>query len=146
MPGETVSHASLGCARCGDCCDPVRVPAEILDPYQEWIEYWRDGGDADIADADPTVRFIATHMSETDPDDTGHRVFVCSFFDQTTRECTAHELRPPMCSGFPWYGEAPTERRIQWLYPRCSYALDVPAAERRPDARPLIPITIKETR
>jgi Fe-S-cluster containining protein len=55
----------------------------------------------------------------------------CDAFDQDTRTCTAYEDRPPICSGFPWYGETPS--REHPLHPVCSYTADV---------RPMLPLTV----
>jgi hypothetical protein len=38
-----------------------------------------------------------------------------------TRTCTAHDDRPPICSGYPWYGLLAGSR---WLDPPCSFHAD----------------------
>lgn len=47
----------------------------------------------------------------------------CDAFDPVTRACTAYEDRPPICSGYPWYGKAPNRSKL--LNPACSYHADV---------------------
>ena len=131
---------SLGCAQCGDCCDPVTVSADQLDVQQEWIDYWRGGGE-DEAHGD--VWFIATHMTELERDEQGRRRFQCHHFNQVTRQCEAYEQRPDMCMGFPWYGREPDEGSISRLPARCSFGLDVNPSLRNTDARPLIPLSVK---
>jgi hypothetical protein len=53
----------------------------------------------------------------------------CDAFDPATRQCTAYGDRPPICSGFPWYGAPPDPGRD--IDPWCAYMDDV---------RPLLPI------
>lgn len=47
----------------------------------------------------------------------------CDVFDPDTRTCTAYEDRPPICSGFPWYGAEPDRERL--LDPCCTFNADV---------------------
>jgi Fe-S-cluster containining protein len=47
----------------------------------------------------------------------------CDQFDPETRMCTAHDDRPPICSGYPWYGAEPNPNRA--LDPQCSFIADV---------------------
>lgn len=53
----------------------------------------------------------------------------CDFFDDdptspTYRQCTAHEQRPPLCRGFPYYGRPPGESG-KFLPLDCSYRIDL---------------------
>jgi Fe-S-cluster containining protein len=67
----------------------------------------------------------------------------CDAFDPATRLCTAHEDRPPVCRGYPWYGEDPAgSSRALALYPECSYLIDAPPSLRPEGSRPLIPLTV----
>jgi Fe-S-cluster containining protein len=137
---------SLGCARCGDCCDPVTLDAAVYeDALRPWFEYW-DGGGEDIPDwLDPTIRFMYEHMTKRPHDADAEQVeFDCAKFDPTTRLCTAHDDTPPMCRNFPWYSDGEGDPyRVSKLPPRCSFALDAPTDVRRPDARPLLPLTVR---
>ena len=63
----------------------------------------------------------------------------CRFYDREHAACRAYGRRPPMCSGYPWYGRDPEPG---WAYRQCSYLLDVPPAERPAGSRPLIPLTV----
>jgi Fe-S-cluster containining protein len=66
----------------------------------------------------------------------------CDAFDPVTRLCAARESRPPVCRGYPWYGDDPaTSGRAGALYPECSYLADVSPSLRPEGARPLIPLT-----
>ncbi len=38
--------------------------------------------------------------------------------------CTAHEERPLVCRGYPWYDQPP--RRMPLADPECGYRIDVP--------------------
>lgn len=50
--------------------------------------------------------------------------FACRFFNKSTRLCEAHDKRPPVCQGYPWYDGEPG-----WhdkLPEGCSFWADVP--------------------
>lgn len=53
--------------------------------------------------------------------------FACRFFDKTTRMCTAHDKRPPICQGYPFYDQEPTSQMR--LPAKCSYWADIPLPE-----------------
>ncbi|HUX71232.1 MAG TPA: YkgJ family cysteine cluster protein, partial [Cellulomonadaceae bacterium] len=134
---------------CGNCCDPVTIDADAIDPWRDWLDYWRAGGVEDVTDsdgdpADPTYRFIAEHMTEISNED-GVVSFACSFFDKVTRQCGAYDQRPPMCSNYPWYGDEPADRIAKNPYQcvdGCSFLLDVPPGARPEGSRPFIPLTV----
>jgi hypothetical protein len=59
----------------------------------------------------------------------------CDAFDPLTNLCTAHADRPPICSGYPWYGKDPSDvaKKEGWgLSVNCSFWADLPE-EVRPD-------------
>lgn len=135
---------SLGCARCGDCCDPVMIERGSATGILDWFRYWDDSGQEEDTNLDPTVRFMYENMHETGGDER-HIAFTCDRFDTVTRLCTAHDDAPPMCKDFPWYGHGEAHPdSVQKLPPRCSYALDAAPGARREDARPLIPLTVRQ--
>lgn len=117
------------CSRCGDCCDPVIV---TFDPQVLAPE--RLAANPDMEDwARHQYEFFRDHWRSTstfeDTDGaTVHRV-ECDQFDRNTRSCGAHDNRPQVCSGFPWYGRDPHSDDAQpcasSLSPRCSYNADV---------------------
>lgn len=125
---------TLGCARCGDCCDPVVMPPDF-DPMA--VEAKPDShAAADLA-------FIRQHWTRRRPRDEQDSHWTCDRFDASARACTAYGDRPPICRNFPWYRDGPTPQRARNLaHPRCSYLLDVPPADRPDGARPLIPIEV----
>jgi hypothetical protein len=159
---------SLGCARCGSCCDPVYLSEEMATVMEAWRSlkgvpdpatdegwaHWAKHGWADdrrdtaIAKYQPdapdqvTARFAAEHWHRREDSEEGRRVYDCDQFDHETRLCLAGDGRPPVCSGYPWYQAGPTAERADGLYGHCSYLLDVPPADRPEGARPLIPIEV----
>lgn len=132
---------SLGCARCGDCCDPVHLAVDQRDLVDRWREYVADGGQQPQAGSD--IAFILAHWTELEHKDIG-TTYRCAFFDPDTRMCTAHDQRPPVCRDFPFYDQPGNPQNLESRAdgPWCSYWLDVPPADRPADARPLIPIEV----
>lgn len=158
---------SLGCARCGSCCDPVILtPGNVRlietwtgrdyvpDPADDvgWLA-WLDDGWAEpretaierfqaSASTRHTADFAAEHwhLRADSPEDASH--YDCDQFDPGTRLCGAGDARPPVCKNFPWYSDGPTGKRAEHLDLECSYLLDLPAADRPEGARPLIPIEV----
>lgn len=129
---------TAGCAACGHCCDPVH-----LDPTVAF--------DLVLGDPDnPSVAWFRDHFESVGISGS-HLLFKCDAFDPNTRLCTAHERRPPICRGFPWYGRAPNARTLAELIPvdthqgaalGCSYLADLPPGWRPPNQRPLIPLEV----
>lgn len=133
---------SLGCACCGDCCDPVTFNADMAATVAWWLDHWASGGTEEHPD--PTMRFIYENMHLIDTADTGEAHYACTKFDPTTRLCTAHDDAPPMCQNFPYFDTyGITAESLSKLPSRCSYQLDAPPELRNPGARPLIPLTVK---
>lgn len=93
------------------------------------LEAWR--ADPGItAEEKPTTHFIARHWHPIPGAADG--LFTCDQFDPEARLCLAHDSRPEVCRGYPWYGTTPADNgRI--LSRRCSFWADVPAAERPRD-------------
>lgn len=97
------------CARCGVCCDPVILtfrPEEMVGPSASFAqEHWTVTGERERSDGRREIQVS------------------CDRFDRVTRLCAAHDDRPPICSGYPWYGQPPKELRE--LDPQCSFVADV---------------------
>jgi Putative zinc- or iron-chelating domain len=129
---------TAGCARCGSCCDPVILEADIFLGCGQRARPQETASRND--------RFIAEHWHPlsawTDDDGTSVLALRCDMFDPESRACTAYESRPPVCSRFPWYGDTPSAGRAAGLLPHCSYLADLPPDQRKPDSRPLIPVTV----
>ena len=123
------------CARCGDCCDPVIVafdPQEMaadLLSRSEVESHNRINGE-----------FMRDHWTVESTYEAADSVTVrrvrCDVFDPVRRLCGAHESRPPVCWGFPWYhrppGDPDREPAAASLSPRCSFNADVPGRRMLP--------------
>lgn len=115
---------SLGCARCGNCCE------DLWSTSRRTLE----GMDTDQA------RFLLEHWHQLDEEDNGH--YRCDMLDPVHRTCMAHDSRPQVCSGYPWYGREPSPKVIFARDTQCSYLLDLPPSQRPEGSRPLIPIEV----
>jgi Fe-S-cluster containining protein len=135
---------SLGCAGCGDCCNPVKVdfdqwarivadvrahdPAEVSFDGPAMREYWKDS------------IFLAGTCRPVGAGN-GFIFLECANYDTVHQSCRAYEQRTRICRGFPWYGREPDGQALNVADSRCSYLLDVPPSQRPEGVRPLIPIT-----
>jgi len=124
------------CARCGDCCDPVilthtkRQVREGGGPSAPFIlANWRRISRAEAARRRPGLEAFQGD---------GYRYYECAAFDPETRLCGARDDRPPVCRGFPWYGQEPNAGRLGSLS-RCSFWADIPPAQ-RPEGVQLHPL------
>jgi Fe-S-cluster containining protein len=114
------------CARCGDCCDPVFLTSSMVEILTmtvlpslaqtkhgtdaEWLlEHWH---------------FI-DYVPAPSPGLSQGATFRCDKFDPVSRQCTAHDERPQVCRGYPWYGKTP-KQFDPTMGPRCSFVADVP--------------------
>jgi len=157
-----VGLVTAGCARCGACCDPVaftRAHYEALvkwssgeldgipDPGDDegwacWQEHGWEDRDGAIYKYAPggnirvNADFIAVHWTPA----AGGEGCACDMYDRDSRLCTAHDSRPPVCSGYPWYGHDPDSGVSLPL--QCSYLADLPRDQRPEGARPLIALTV----
>lgn len=104
------------CSACGDCCDPVWYPWGAADVRQ------RATSATDSAD----LTFIARHWRPTGETREGLHAYACDFFDPDSRLCTAHDQRPPICRGYPWYDDEPGARLVV-LPLACAFRADYPA-------------------
>jgi Fe-S-cluster containining protein len=85
-----VSDTDGVCTACGDCCDPI----------------WYPLGPADIRQSASTTHaadliFATANWRATGARTDGMHAYQCDRFDRTTRLCTAHEDRPPICRAYP---------------------------------------------
>jgi Fe-S-cluster containining protein len=111
------------CNRCGDCCEHLRlnVTKSRMRTFLAERHRWSDTPEA--IEHEANARFILEHWHRSGG---GGRatVYDCDAFDRTSRLCTAHQDRPPICAGYPWYGDEPGVRTPR-LSPHCSFNLDV---------------------
>ena len=112
------------CSRCGDCCDPVWYPFAPGDLRQSAHVAGRgEGGHA------ANLVFAAAHWHPTGATRDGLHAYACDRFDAASRLCTAHEDRPPICRGYPWYDGPPTS--AVFLPVACSYREDLRSLQDR---------------
>jgi len=133
---------SLGCARCGECCQSIRIPGS---PEKIAAAVEAGGASEDYV-------FIAAHWTPVRRarDATGY-IYACRRYDAEHQTCGAWDDRPRVCRRFPWDYKDEGEQTPDEIAkggsgprePNCSYWLDV-KPENRPArvGRPLIPITI----
>lgn len=127
MTSDTPAR-SLGCARCGDCCENIPISVAYI------ARLTPEPGSRTAQDQ----AFILAHWTPL-PGDADHAA--CDRFDPVHRRCLAYAERPPTCRDHPMYGhDGPVY--AQGLHPRCSYLLDVAPADRPAGARPLIPLEV----
>lgn len=142
------------CGRCGDCCDRIgyfgdwnrlQQWADYAKSWREWAMYnLRDGEDGGLDEYEARMiadsEFILAHWSPNpDEADAAMPSFKCSAFDPVARLCTAHNTRPPICRGFPWYGERSGVAHSR-LPARCSFWADVPLENRPGAGLKLLPV------
>lgn len=143
---------SLGCAAgsCGRCCDPVFLPTTLAETRAKIADL--DSPRPFTDDSRANTEWARDYLVPLDPQPesfdgvaltpTWGSMWACRAFNTETRLCE-HPDRPPICTGYPWYGQPPGEhgrRTSTYFLGDCSYQLDIPVEERRPDARPLLPI------
>ncbi len=114
------------CNRCGSCCENLQ-----LNFTKAELRAFARGGDA-VATTPLTrdhlanARFILAHWHRASGGGSATK-YACDAFDPSTRLCTAHQDRPPICAGYPWY-DAPPGVRTRRLPPACSFNADVGVA------------------
>lgn len=134
------------CSRCGDCCERIGYYGD-WNRLQEWVDWWDnhcawamanllDGEDGGM-ELEPLqartwadARFMVAHWRPA-PEDAARVIprFTCDAWDSATRLCTAHDTRPPICQGYPWYGQTPGKLGMLWS-DRCAFWADVPLEDR----------------
>ena len=123
------------CNRCGDCCENMELNF-TKGELRDFVARRGDGGaTTPIAQAHlANAYFILRHWHRSGGGGTKTR-YACDRFDAATRLCTAHEDRPPICQGFPWYGAPPPVGTVVRLPRRCSFNADVGVPVAAPTAR-----------
>lgn len=114
------------CARCGSCCD--RITTNFNPQVRACQELARD----DLTEREARdARFLYDNWHElytyTAVDGEEIHVASCDKYDPASKLCLAHDDRPAVCSGFPWYGREPSADSPQGasLAPQCSFNADV---------------------
>jgi Fe-S-cluster containining protein len=123
------------CHQCGNCCENIWLehsPDQILEQLEIIEEYVAAGNEypAEVANV-TSYLFVLEYWSHKDNDR-----WECSFFNTETRQCEAHDLRPPICEGYPWYSKGPGDKELE---NKCGYWYDIPTSE-WPDRVKVLPI------
>jgi Fe-S-cluster containining protein len=115
------------CNRCGACCRVLRLDQSaaeigamaaltralgIPSDHAFAAEHWRPLTRQEAMLRNP---FYTSRL----PEDA--HLYTCDQLGEDGR-CRAHEARPLVCRGYPWYGEPP--RDMPLADPRCGYAYD----------------------
>lgn len=125
---------------CGACCDPVAwvVPPGLVETLTDgrvaddamWRDVlWARGHFTYVPRREGLAR--ASYLSdgvmvlgnEHVALDVVTYFYECDAFDREARTCTAYGDRPPMCSGYPWYDDAPDPTKS--VPEVCGYLPDV---------------------
>lgn len=125
------------CNNCGKCCNPIQLsytPAQLkaagpmaLEHYEDYefvltalerIPY-REGIEKLPHLRQPGIVFHGLDKKPT----MSVAFYKCKYYDEENLRCSNYENRPPMCSGYPWYGKAPKPTRP--LPYECSFNEDV---------------------
>ena len=130
------------CAKCGDCCRaiPLRLTKAQLrtqlvaskrnqEDREFILKHWHRISRVEAARRIPSFGIY---------DGTPERFYECDQFDPGTNLCMAHDTRPPVCRGFPWYSTGPDETSLR-AFPRCSFWHDVPREKWPAGVIPLTP-------
>ena len=138
----------MDCAGCGSCCDPVWLELDALE-LATLLARMQAGARVSSADGEANLRFIGEHMvplaeqPETYLDGgpaatSGHTAWSCDRYDPVAKLCTAHDDRPPICRGWPWYGDPPYA--MSSMPGECSHQWDREPGERGPLPGRLLPL------
>lgn len=134
------------CNFCGACCRLIALrwgPEELAERAERARVLAEDPAlteeqRANERDNIATYEFIVAHWHEVGEaeaavllpemvDERHGAYYTCDQFDGERNLCMAHDTRPPICSGFPWYGTAPGgPYRLHRAFRRCGYWADVP--------------------
>ncbi len=105
------------CVKCGACCENILL---WFDPENIPDKFKNSENPKTIKD----VEFISQHWHLIQGT---QYVANCDMYDSESKLCTAHDDRPPVCEGYPWYGERPSldHRNSKYLPPQCSFTTDI---------------------
>lgn len=110
------------CNQCGNCCE--RIPLNTTKTALRKQKPETEKGRANRS-------FVLAHWTWV-----GRwgkqQVYSCDAFDPVTRQCTAHDERPPICREYPWYGRSPNKEQLMAEPEKlgsCSYWFDIPKKE-----------------
>lgn len=115
------------CNKCGDCCDVIRLKQtkqELRErkfrDYEFLMKNWKRISKSVANSINPSLVKLEL-VSEKKS-----FYYSCEKFNSTTRTCEAHEERPSVCRGFPWYNGLIEPNQLTLSpYKRCSFWNDV---------------------
>jgi Fe-S-cluster containining protein len=121
------------CNMCGKCCEAIR----LMIPPEQFAEYGPN------AEEGSNYRFVYEHWRNISEDEAFRRnpllrmqkeaglvngevwYYECDMYDPVTHKCKAHDTRPHVCRGYPFYGDDPVAREyFTWYSPTCDYIHD----------------------
>jgi Fe-S-cluster containining protein len=140
------------CNRCGKCCEAIRLvdfSPEYLHNGAQNIRLKAENGEK-LEDWERDYLFLDEHWHPITEDEAFLRnpmlrmqkeyglvnrkdlsYYSCDMYDAKSHLCMAHDKRPTVCSGYPYYGrEAPSEY-FTWYSPTCGYIADSTPGERQ---------------
>jgi Fe-S-cluster containining protein len=132
---------------CGKCCEAIHIPKsaeEIAEMAKTQIAWGKTDLDNDVVfihfnwtpitkeEAYRINPHLAANEDHVRKEWGEHGIesynslhfFTCKHFDKETRKCTIHEIRPHVCSGYPWYGRPPEPTHL-FYSPDCGYIEDI---------------------
>lgn len=124
------------CTMCGKCCEAITLNAskhEVRkarksqtganrDTCELIIKSWKRISQKQAYRINPYMKIVDARLKVKD---WKHAPFYysCQNYDKETRMCKIHDHRPPICSGYPWYGGNPSV--TEELYSEdCGYKID----------------------
>jgi Fe-S-cluster containining protein len=133
---------------CGDCCRVVTVNRHtvkrVKEGKQELVNAPPDQlltDEARKAAGERNARWVRSELTEISRAEAYKRLpnlkgkvgrqqgtYICSNFDGDTNMCRAHNDKPSICAGFPWYGKEPHKGALDGL-PNCGYRVDLPESD-----------------
>lgn len=125
----------MTCAKCGDCCAVIMLKVTKADiekcsgPDRDFImQHWTEISRKEANRLAPGL----VKLCRGNP----HVFYSCDKWDSESRLCTAHDERPPVCQGFPWYDREPNGFALL-PYRRCSFWHEVPREQWPDGVQPL---------
>lgn len=100
------------CNKCGKCCQAIIIPVpqdQILNSkavggdYGFALNNWKPITEEEAYAINPHLKTWDVHNRGTYNRD-GVSFWTCTQYDHETKLCKAHEKRPSVCSGYPFYG------------------------------------------
>jgi Fe-S-cluster containining protein len=135
------------CHMCGMCCEAIHIqqsPEEVAnlaepqiargvtdmdsDPvfvHLNWVPITREEAhkiNPFLAVNERTVRDTWSGEGATSYEKL--HFYTCKHHDKVTRKCTIHEIRPRVCSEYPWYGRNPEPSHL-FYSEDCGYREDL---------------------